>query len=57
MPNLSYIKKEAHPSSTIPSSPENEEILRLLTAIPQHDLHIKKLQDAQFELFKKQDQD
>ena len=50
-------KREAHPNSTIPSSPEDEEILRLLTAIQQLDLHVKKLQDVQFELLKKQAQD
>jgi hypothetical protein len=50
-------KREAHPNSAIPSSPEDEEILKLLTAIQQLDLHVKKLQDVQFELLKKQAQD
>ena len=49
-------KKEASPDDTVPSSPEDEEIFKLLTAIQQLDLHVKKLQDEQFELLKEQDQ-
>ena len=48
-------KKEAHPHSTVPSSPEDEEIYRLLTTIRQLDFYVKKLQGEQFELLKKQD--
>ena len=47
-------KKEAHPNSTVPSMPEDEKIYRLLNAIQQLKLHIKKLQDEQFELLKEQ---
>ncbi len=48
-------KKEAHPHSTVPSSPEDEEIYKLLTTIQQLDFYVKKLQGEQFELLKKQD--
>jgi len=48
-------KKEAHPHSTVPSSPEDEEIYKLLTTIRQLDFYVKKLQGEQFELLKKQD--
>ena len=48
-------KKEASPDDTVPSSPEDEEIFKLLTAIQQLDFHVKKLQDEQFELLKEQD--
>ena len=47
-------KKEAHPNSTVPSMPEDEKIYKLLNAIQQLKLHIKKLQDEQFELLKEQ---
>jgi len=49
-------KKEASPRSTVPSSPDDEEIYKLLTAIRQLDFYVKKLQDEQFELLKKQDE-
>ncbi len=49
-------KKEAHPHSIVPPSPEDEEILKLLTAIQQLELYIKKFQDEQFELLKKQEE-
>ena len=49
-------KKEANPQDYVPPSPEDEEIYKLLTAIQQLDLYVKKLQDEQFELLKKQDQ-
>ena len=48
--------KEAHPHSTVPPSPDDEEIYKLLTTIRQIDYYVKKLQDEQFELLKKQDQ-
>lgn len=47
--------KERHPHSAVPSSPEDEEIYKLLTAIQQLDWYVKKLQDKQFELLKKQE--
>ena len=50
-------KKEAHPHSTVPPSPEDEEIYKLLNAIQQLEVYVKKLQGAQFELLKKQDVD
>ena len=48
-------KKEAHPHQTVPPSPEDEEIYKLLTAIRQLDFYVKKLQDEQFKILKKQD--
>jgi hypothetical protein len=45
-------KKEANPHEIVPSSPEDEEIYKLLTAIQQIDLQIKKLQQEQFKLLK-----
>jgi hypothetical protein len=45
-------KKEANPHEIVPSSPEDEEIYKLLTAIQQIDLYIKKLQEEQFKLLK-----
>jgi len=47
-------KKEASPQDLVPPSPEDKEIYRLLTAIQQLDFYIKKLQDEQFELLKKE---
>lgn len=47
-------KKEASPQDQVPPSPEDKEIYRLLTAIQQLDFYIKKLQDEQFELLKKE---
>jgi len=47
-------KKEDHPHEIIPPSPEDEEVYKLLTAIHQIDNHIKKLQDKQFKILKKQ---
>lgn len=49
-------KKEAHPQSTVPPSPDDEEIYKLLTAIQQLDFYVKKFQDEQFELLRKQEQ-
>lgn len=48
-------KKEKHPHSASPPSPEDEEIYKLLNAIQQLDRYIKELQDEQFELLKEQD--
>ena len=48
-------KKEAHPHETVPPSPEDEEIYKLLTAIQQIDSHIKKLQDEQFKILKEKE--
>jgi len=48
-------KKEAHPHETVPPSPEDEGIYKLLTAIQQLDVHIKKLQDIQFQLLKEKE--
>ena len=46
-------KKEANPQDIVPSSPEDKEIYKLLTAIQQLDFYIKKLQDEQFKFLKK----
>jgi hypothetical protein len=48
-------KKEAHPHSSVPSSPKDEEIFKLLTAIRQLDFYIKKLQDEQFKILKEKE--
>ena len=48
-------KKEAHPQETVPPSPEDKEIYKLLTAIQQLDFYVKKLQDEQFKLLKEQE--
>lgn len=45
-------KKEAHPHEIIPSSPEDEETYKLLAAINQLEVYIKKLQDEQFKILK-----
>ena len=45
-------KKEASPQDLVPSSPEDKEIYKLLTAIQQLDFYIKKLQDKQFKILK-----
>ena len=50
-------KKEAHPQEIVPSSPKDEEIYKLLTAINQLDHYIKKLQNEQFEILKKEEED
>ena len=47
-------KKEASPQDIVPPSPEDKEIYKLLTAIQQLDFFIKKLQDEQFEMLKKE---
>ena len=48
-------KKEKHPHSAVPPSPEDEEIYKLLNAIQQLERYIKELQDEQFELLKEQE--
>jgi hypothetical protein len=48
-------KKEKHPQSAVPPSPEDEEVYKLLNAIQELDKYIKKLQDEQFVLLKEQD--
>jgi hypothetical protein len=48
-------KKEASAHESVPPSPEDEEIFKLLTAIHQIDHYIKKLQDQQFTLLKEKD--
>ena len=47
--------KERHPHSPVPSSPQDEEIYKLLTAVQQLDFYVKKLQDEQFALLKQQE--
>jgi curved DNA-binding protein CbpA len=47
-------KKEASSQDLVPPSPGDKEIYKLLTAIQQLDFHIKKLQDEQFEILKKE---
>ena len=46
-------KKESYAQEVIPSSPHDEDIYKLLTAIQQLDSFLKKLQDEQFFLLKK----
>jgi len=48
-------KKERHPHSPVTPSPDDEEIYKLLTAIQQLDHFVKKLQDEQFSILKKQE--
>jgi len=48
-------KKEEHPDSSSPAKPEDEEIYKLLTAIQQLDVYIKKFQDEQFNLIKNEE--
>jgi hypothetical protein len=45
-------KKEANPQDIVPPSPEDEEIYKLLTAIQQLDIYVKKLQDEQYQILK-----
>jgi hypothetical protein len=49
-------KREENPDTFVPSNPEDEEIYKLLTAIHQIDVFIKKFQDKQLELLKQQEQ-
>ena len=48
-------KKEVNPDTALPSSPEDEEVYKLLTAIQQLDNYVKKLQDEQFQLLKQEE--
>ena len=48
-------KKEKFPQSPAPSSPKDEEVLKLLTAIQQIDKFIKELQEEQFKLLKQEE--
>ena len=48
-------KKEANPQDLVPPSPKDEEIYKLLTAIQQLDVYIKKLQDEQFKILKEKE--
>lgn len=48
-------KKEASPHESVPSSPEDEEIFKLLTAIQQINIHIKRFQDEQFKMLKEKE--
>jgi hypothetical protein len=48
-------KKEAHAQELVPSSPKDEEIYKLLTTINQLDHYIKKFQDKQFDILKKEE--
>jgi len=48
-------KREENPDTFVPSSPEDEEIYKLLTTIQQIDLFIKKFQDIQLMLLKQQE--
>ncbi len=45
-------KKEENPQDIVPPSPEDGEIFKLLTAIQQIDIYIKKLQEEQFKILK-----
>ncbi len=48
-------KREANPDSTVPSSPDDEEAINLLTAISKIEEYIKKFKDDQFILLKQQE--
>lgn len=48
-------KKEVNPDTVVPSSPEDEEVYKLLTAIQQLDSYVKKLQDEQFHLLQQEE--
>jgi hypothetical protein len=48
-------KREENPDTFVPSNPEDEEIYKLLTAIHQIDVFIKKFQDKQLEMLKQQE--
>jgi hypothetical protein len=45
-------KKEANPHDIVPPSPEDEEIFKLLTAIQQIDIYIKKFHNEQLKILK-----
>jgi len=48
-------KKVANPRSSVPPSPEDEEAIKLLTTIQRIDHYIKKYQDEQLKILKKQE--
>ena len=48
-------RKEEHPHSSSPPSREDEEVYRLLITIQQLEHYIKKFQDEQLDLLKKQE--
>ena len=48
-------KKVANPRSSVPPSPEDEEAIKLLTTIQILDNYIKKFQDEQLEILKKEE--
>jgi len=48
-------KREENLDTFVPSSPEDEEIYKLLNAIHQIDLFIKKFQDEQLVILKQQE--
>jgi len=48
-------KREKYSQTAVPSSPEDEEIYKLLNAIQQLERYVKELQDEQFELLKEQE--
>lgn len=45
-------KRESQPHETLPPSPEDEEVYKLLTALQQIDVYIKKYQEEQFKILK-----
>lgn len=47
-------RKEKHPHSAVPPSPDDEEVYKLLNAIQQLEKIVKELQDEQFEILKEQ---
>lgn len=49
-------KREENPNSLLPTTPSDEPIYKLLTAIQQIDQYIKKFQDIQFSLIKQQEE-
>ena len=49
-------EKEKNPHSVVPSTPHDEGIYKLLIAIQQLEFFIKKLQDEQFKLMKKEEE-
>ena len=46
-------KREDEPLDRIPPAPEDKEIIKLLEAINQLDVYIKKFQDEQYNILKK----
>jgi hypothetical protein len=48
-------KKEENPDSAVPSNPDDEDAVKLLSAIRQIERYVKYFQDKQFELLKQQE--